>query len=92
MPRYIDADKIQYGAIAYPVYNINTGMASMEYLDGEYAKREDIEALADKEVQEVRRAKWETTKSTARLYRCSRCHMVADYISRYCPHCGSLMS
>lgn len=57
MPKYIDADKIEYKTVAYPAYDFSTGMVRTKYLEGEYAEREDIEYLPTADVAEVVRCK-----------------------------------
>lgn len=57
MPKYIDADKIEYKMVAYPACDFSTGMVRTKYLEGEYAKREDIEYLPTADVAEVVRCK-----------------------------------
>lgn len=43
------------------------------------------------DVREVRRGKWENSKSGLDFIRCSECHAVYDRITKYCPHCGAKM-
>ncbi len=41
------------------------------------------------DVREVRRGKWENSKSGLDFIRCSECHAVNDRITKYCPYCGA---
>lgn len=97
MSRYIDADLIVYKTVAYPVFNFATGMVRTECLAGEYAKREDIEAILSADVQDVKHGRWtiryEGAYKRAKCY-CSVCGKSNGVSGRnqmrpYCPNCGA---
>lgn len=91
MSRYIDADLILYKTVAYPVFDFATGMVHTELLEGEYAKREEIEAVPTADVQEVVHAKFELINSGKGV--CNNCHKLdsIDNIAKYCRYCGARM-
>ncbi len=93
MSRYIDADLILYKTVAYPVFDFATGMVHTELLEGEYAKREKIEAVPTADVQEVRRGKWEL--SGKNVSKCTKCGCARDIRTQvgwnFCPVCGAKM-
>ncbi len=97
MSRYIDAEKIEYKTVAYPVFDFSTGMVYTKCLEGEYARQEDIESLPKADVREVKRGKWfRTVPTTTKSYRriCSLCGKIAYMIRArytYCPWCGAKM-
>lgn len=90
MPRYIDADKIEYKKVAYPIYDFSTGMMCTKYLEGEYAEREDVEYLPTADVQEVRHGRWDLKEKDVFFY-CSCCGYKAGALFKYCPNCGAMM-
>ena len=55
MPRYIDADLIEYKAICVPM--LDGVLVRTKQLDGFYAIKKDIEAIPTADVQEVKHAK-----------------------------------
>lgn len=94
MPRYIDADLILYKTVAYPVFDFATGMVHTELLKGEYAKREEIEAIPTvdaQDVQEVVHAKFERINCGKGI--CNNCHRLdsIDNIAKYCRYCCARM-
>jgi hypothetical protein len=95
MSRYIDAEKIEYKTVAYPVFDFSTGMVYTKCLEGEYARQEDIESLPKADVQEVKRGKWDVKDLTPY---CSICHRPSEYECDgvhskplFCPNCGAKM-
>ena len=93
MSRYIDAEKIEYKTVAYPVFDFSTGMVYTKCLEGEYARQEDIESLPKADVQEVKHAKWEIVGNYK--VECTNCHRIRDIKTQcgwnFCPTCGAKM-
>ncbi len=94
MPRYIDADLIEYKAICAPM--LDGVLVRTKQLDGFYAIKKDIEAIPTADVQEVRHGHW------ARLgwdeWCCTCCGFVTTTegswdkpAEKYCPECGAKM-
>ena len=103
MPKYINADEIDYKIICYPHYNFYTKMVYTKELDGMYAFKADIDAMSTADVQEVRHGHWiEKNLDGFRKVECS-CSMcgwsgVENYDSyvdihdfEFCPNCGAKM-
>lgn len=91
MPRYIDADLIEYKAICVPM--LDGVLVRTKQLDGFYAIKKDIEAIPTADVQEVRRGKWIVDEDGGVVI-CSECgeeHMWNDFRPPYCDMCGAKM-
>lgn len=99
MPKYINADEMlseeseAYTRLKRSVINdINNDVSSsivIRYIRMRLKQLLDDAPAAD--VREVRRGKWENSKSGLDFIRCSECHAVYDRITKYCPHCGAKM-
>lgn len=102
MPKYINAEEIDYNIIYYPQSNLYTGTVLVKPLDGFYALKEDIDAMPASDVQEVKHAKW---VHYGEDIQCSNCGHVTDDICyegdadsgyytvlpHYCSNCGARM-
>lgn len=91
MARYIDAEKIEYKTVAYPVFDFSTGMMHTKYLEGKYARQEYIDSLPKADVQEVKHGTWGKSLFAQDFFRCSLCSAVWNRKFEYCPHCGAKM-
>lgn len=94
MPKYIDADEmLSEESEAY--MRAQTKITDeATYLVNHFAHIKLQQLLCDApaaDVREVRRGKWENSKSGLDFIRCSECHAVYDRITKYCPHCGAKM-
>lgn len=88
MPRYIDADKIQY-------HRNCTGCSGLlcNSCEDYIAERYQIDEISTADVQEVKHGKWNWL--TIDFKKCSICGtecftIYADCFN-YCPHCGARM-
>lgn len=90
MPRYIDADLIDYNEICVPM--LDGMIVRTKKLDGLYAKREDIEGLPTVDVQEIRHGSWKLDRfGNAWCSACHHCGSNYAEVSDYCPNCGAKM-
>ena len=103
MPKYINADEIDYKIICYPHYDFYTKKVYTKELDGMYAFKADIDAMPTADVQEIRHGHW--IKKNLDAFRkvecsCSMCGWsgVENYDSyvdihdfEFCPYCGAKM-
>lgn len=88
MPRYIDADLIEYKAICVPMLD---GMfVRAKQLDGFYAIEKDIEAIPTAYVQEVRHGRWELIGKN--VIKCTACGFARNIKTQFgwsfCQNCG----
>ena len=95
MPRYIDADLIEYKAICAPM--LDGVLVRTKQLDGFYAIKKDIDAIPTADVQEVKHAK-NLCEDFPSLFGCSLCNWFDDdtttgstSVYNYCPNCGAKM-
>mgnify|MGYP004654050241 CR=1 FL=1 len=98
MPKYINADLIDWKTISIPT--IVGAFVETKTLDGFYALKRDIDAMPAADVQEVKYAKDLQSERafSSWTFECSRCHFFDDdtyYIDsqigsiKYCPNCGA---
>lgn len=93
MPKYINADEIDYKIICYPHLDFSTGTIRTEELDGVYALKTDIDAMPAADVQEVKHGKWLNYRFGLEVVTCSICRAVYEGGDsfRFCPKCGAKM-
>lgn len=94
MPKYINADEIDYKIICYPHLDFYTGTVSTEELDGVYALKTDIDAMPAADVQEIKHGKWIPDKKREGIVICSECKRgeCCDWFRyKYCYECGARM-
>lgn len=93
MPKYINADEIDYKIIYYPHLDFYTGTVHTEQLDGVYALKTDIDAMPAAYVREVKCGKWLTDRFGMERAICSICGAVYEGGNsfRFCPKCGAKM-
>lgn len=93
MPRYIDADLIEYKAIYVPM--LDGVLVRTKQLNGFYAIKKDIEAIPTADVQEVRHGRWLFGRFGCRwCSECGECGLDTselDAAGNYCPNCGAKM-
>lgn len=98
MPRYIDAEKIEYKTIMFPVLD---GMLVRAKVIENMVERNDIDKIPTADVQEVRYGKWIEDHGWY-SHHCSNCNRsTRDYVKEdgdlydrvfnFCPNCGARM-
>lgn len=98
MPKYIDADLIEWKTIAVPM--LDGMLVRTKTIDGVYADKKDIDAIPAAAVQEVKYGKWMgqakiRKDGEVRLvhWQCSLCGcFLGTNTAKYCPNCGAQMS
>ena len=97
IPKYINADEIDYKTICYPHLDLATGTIRTEQLNGFYALKADIDAMPAADVQEVKHAK-NLQNLFKWTFECSLCHWCDEdtYCNdasglKFCPNCGAKM-
>lgn len=95
MPRYIDAEKIEYKTMLFPVLD---GMLVKTKKIDNIVEIQDIDAIPTADVQEVKHGKWIDDGWGDYIKVCSCCGELPlaepdgePSYSRFCPHCGARM-
>lgn len=96
MTRYIDANKIEYKTMSFPVLD---GMLVRTKDIDNIVERQDIDNIPTANVQEVKHGKWvengleekEGEVMYIRCFRCSECNGKVNEKFKFCPHCGAKM-
>ena len=79
MPRYIDADALEWRYIPLTIQ------------PEEFVTKSDIEKAQIADVVERKVGKWEFIGGYGYQYRCSVCLTCAEHRTKFCPKCGSQM-
>lgn len=95
MPKYIDAEKIEYKTMLFPVLD---GMLVRTKKIENIVERQEIDKIQTADVQEVKHGKWIdrgwhpiSIEGSAHFYKCSICAHKQIGTSEYCPNCGARM-
>ena len=95
MPRYIDADLIDYNEICVPM--LDGMIVRTKKLDGLYAQQKYIEKIPTADVQEVKHGRWAHLGEDE--WYCTCCGFVIttegsweEPAEKYCSNCGAKMN
>lgn len=89
MPKYIDAEKIEYKSILYPIVD---GISVKTRKIDNVVEKQDIDNMPTADVHEVKHGTWQhTDDGAARCTSCKRKMNPYVYGYAYCPLCGARM-